>query len=164
MEENQAPQSSNSSPTKYLIPVAVLAIIVIAAIFFFTQNTNQTQPTTQELTQQPTQAPQMTNEETEAQYANGTFSATGDYVSPGGPRTIDVSITLENGIVTDSTFVGNATDPTSQRFQGEFGENYKEMILGKNIDEISLTKVAGSSLTPQGFTDALEKIKSEARS
>jgi hypothetical protein len=38
------------------------------------------------------------------------------------------------------------------------------MVVGKNISELQLTKVSGSSLTPQGFMDALEKIKAEAQS
>ena len=38
------------------------------------------------------------------------------------------------------------------------------MVVGKNIDEVAITKVAGSSLTPKGFTDALEKIKADAKS
>lgn len=155
---------------KYLVPVAVIALIVISAVFFFNQNTTQTQsaqdtlspsaPQQETVSQtQPTQAQENTNT-----YTDGTYEAEGNYVSPGGPRTIDLSITLEKGIITDSSFVGTATDPTSIRFQGEFGDGYQAMIIGKNIDEVALTKVAGSSLTPKGFTDALTKIKEEAKS
>ncbi len=37
------------------------------------------------------------------------------------------------------------------------------VVVGKKIDEVQLTKVAGSSLTPKGFMDALEKVKTEAK-
>jgi hypothetical protein len=44
------------------------------------------------------------------------------------------------------------------------GADYKQYVVGKKIDEVQLTKVSGSSLTPQGFNDALAKIKAEAKS
>lgn len=60
-------------------------------------------------------------------------------------------------------FEGLATDPNSKRFQGEFADGYKAQVIGKPIAEVFLTKVSGSSLTPKGFNDAVEKIKSEAK-
>ena len=36
------------------------------------------------------------------------------------------------------------------------------LIVGKDIDEVSLDKVAGSSLTSGGFNAAVESIKSDA--
>lgn len=153
---------------KYIVPLAVIALIVIAAVFFFNQNNTQSQseqitlPTgtqqTQEITE-PNQAEVVSNE-----YTDGTYTAQGNYVSPGGPRSVDVTIVLEEGVITDSTFVGGADDPTSQRFQGEFAANYQPMVVGKNIDEVDLTKVSGSSLTPQGFMDAITTIKEQAQS
>jgi hypothetical protein len=35
-------------------------------------------------------------------------------------------------------------------------------VVGKDIDEISVSRVAGSSLTSGGFNDAIEQIKAEA--
>jgi hypothetical protein len=35
--------------------------------------------------------------------------------------------------------------------------------VGKNIDELNVSKVAGSSLTSGGFNQAVEKIKQEAQ-
>lgn len=99
-----------------------------------------------------------------ATYKNGSYSADGAYVSPGGAESIGVNVTLANGIITDVQVTPKATLPLSQRFQGLFADNYKEYVVGKNINEVNLTKIAGSSLTPKGFADALAKIKAQAQS
>lgn len=152
-----------SSIGKIALPIGVVVIIAIAAIALYTSQSGEvTQPAPQ-ITQE-SQSPQDTQTAGTTEYADGIFAATGNYVSPGGPREIGVTITLENGVITDSTFEGRAQDATSRRFQGEFADNYKQLIVGKSIDEVSLTKVSGSSLTPIGFTEALEEIKAQAQS
>jgi uncharacterized protein with FMN-binding domain len=95
-------------------------------------------------------------------YKDGTYSATGSYVSPGGPDNVNVSVTLADGIITDATVTSGANDPTSAHYQGIFIANYKPLVVGKNIDDVVLSKVSGSSLTSGGFNDALTKIKAEA--
>ncbi len=96
-------------------------------------------------------------------YADGTYSATGNYTSPGGAETVDVSLTLSNGLITDATFTGNATKPRSQQFQEKFAAGFKEQVIGKPLDGLSLAIINGSSLTPIGFNDAVGKIQVEAQ-
>ena len=96
-------------------------------------------------------------------YKDGTYSATGNYGSPAGSESVDVSVTLVNNVVTDATFKGNGTNPATVFNQGHFKEGFKEKVVGKSIDDISLSVVNGSSLTPKGFMDALAKIKVEAK-
>ncbi len=98
-----------------------------------------------------------------AEYKNGTYAAVGNYVSPAGPEQVDVTLTLQEGIVTDATFKGEATHPTSMRRQQAFADGFKEEVIGKPIDQISLGVVNGSSLAPKGFMDALKKIEVEAK-
>lgn len=95
-------------------------------------------------------------------YKDGTYEATGHYESPGGEEEIEVSITVKDGTVTDTSTVSKATNPKSVMMQGVFIDNYKAMVVGKSLDEVKLDKVAGSSLTPKGFNDAVEQIKKEA--
>lgn len=97
-------------------------------------------------------------------YKNGTYEATGNYTSPGGDEEIKVSITLSNGVITDASVTPMATRPNSVEFQGKFKDNFKPLVVGKKIDEVSLMKVSGSSLTPKGFNEALTEIKAEAKS
>lgn len=170
MEENGTNNETSGSSAKWMIPAAVVGLLVLAVVAFFLMGQSKTAPTQQEAMQAaatPT-APVATQTQTqgamtEAEYKDGEYKAVGQYVSPGGPRDVDVIVTLEKGVVTDATFLGHATDPNSKRFQEEFKENFASEVVGKNIDEVKVTKVAGSSLSPKGFMDALEKIKEEAK-
>lgn len=144
---------------KYALPVSVLVVIVIAAVLVLTNSNSNPAPSPSSTTTTLRSPSTATN----SSYKNGTYEVTGEYTSPGGEREVGVSITLENGVVTSSEFEGRASDATSQRFQKEFSDNYQAMVVGKNIDELMLTKVSGSSLTPKGFNDALEKIKQQAK-
>lgn len=98
----------------------------------------------------------------ENKYEDGTFTAVGEYRSPGGSESVNVSVTIENDTVASATYQGTAEGGKSKLMQEAFGEGYSAMVVGKSIDEVSLDVVNGSSLTPKGFMDALEKIKLEA--
>jgi uncharacterized protein with FMN-binding domain len=164
--EEQPTTQSQSSIGKFVIPAVVVVVIAAAVFAFYTaQGTKQTGSTQTAQQVQETKAPEATAVATKAtsKYKDGKYNVTGSYVSPGGPREVGVVITLKDGVITDSVFEGKAEDPTSIKFQGEFAQNYQPLVVGKNIDEVSLTKVAGSSLTPKGFDDALEKVKAEAK-
>ncbi|OGL78163.1 hypothetical protein A3J43_01775 [Candidatus Uhrbacteria bacterium RIFCSPHIGHO2_12_FULL_54_23] len=119
-------------------------------------------------TSSETAAPEMivsddTGAPTASSYKDGAYAAMGNYVSPGGPEQVGVTLTLENDVIIDTQFEIKAERPTSVQKQTIFSENYKPFVVGKNIDEVHLTKVSSSSLTPKGFMDALEKIKKEAK-
>lgn len=96
-------------------------------------------------------------------YTDGTYTMRGAYVSPAGRETVTVSVTLANDIITDTTFTGDATNPSSVRNQERFAEGYSSFIVGKDIDSVELGVVNGSSLTGIGFNDALAQIKADAR-
>lgn len=96
-------------------------------------------------------------------YKDGTYSATGNYRSPAGAEAVDVTVTIKNDIVTTAKFVGTATAPKSVEMQGKFNAGFAAIVVGKPLDELSLSVVNGSSLTPMGFMDALAKIKAEAK-
>ena len=96
-------------------------------------------------------------------YKDGTYTATGSYQSPGGTESVTITLTIAGDTITDASGQGGATRPPSSQYQGEFLDNFASQIVGKNIDEVSLSKVAGSSLTSGGFNEALQTIKSDAR-
>lgn len=97
-------------------------------------------------------------------YKSGTYTVDGSYTSPAGPEMIAVKLTLKDNIVTSAEVTPKAVAPMSQRFQGQFISGYEQYVIGKNIDQINVSVVSGSSLTPQGFNDALAKIKAQAKS
>lgn len=96
-------------------------------------------------------------------YADGTYEATGGYQSPNGPETVTVSITIAGGEVADVVVTPEATNSTSQRYQGLFAGGIAQEIVGVPINELQVTRVAGSSLTQGGFNQALEQIRAQAK-
>lgn len=99
---------------------------------------------------------------TEPAYADGTYTAEGSYATPETVETITVTVTLESDIVTDVEVAGDPQKAESQQFQGEFIGGIADVVVGEDIDEIAVSRVAGSSLTSGGFNQAIEAIKAEA--
>lgn len=95
-------------------------------------------------------------------FKDGTYAATGSYSTPGGREQIAISLTIKNDVVTTSTFTPKAISPTSAEYQKEFAVEYKQFVTGRDINTLSLGKVAGSSLTNVGFNAAVEQIKIQA--
>jgi uncharacterized protein with FMN-binding domain len=100
--------------------------------------------------------------DTSAVYADGDYSATGSYQSPGGTEKIDVELTLAGDKITDLTVTPAPVSPNGEVFQAKFVSGINDLVVGKDIDTIVVDKVAGSSLTSGGFLDALNQIKADA--
>lgn len=95
-------------------------------------------------------------------YKDGSYTETGSYQSPAGNDSVKVEVTLKSNIVTAVTVTGEATNPTAKEYQGDFISGIQSVVVGKKIDDLKVSKVAGSSLTSTGFNAAIEKIKSDA--
>ena len=151
-----------------LIAVAATAVIVInrkADTVDTTDTTQTTQTTenTENVSDTEAAADTNTSDATTSGYADGTYEATGSYSSPGGRESIDLTVTIKDGIITSTSIVTDPASRDSRAYQASFAGAYKELIVGKSIDRVSLSRVAGSSLTSNGFNDALDQIKSDAK-
>ena len=161
-----------------LVASLIALVAVVSAVFIYafkstpTPSSNATGANT--TTNIPVQTPVTQTEQatipestatvsTTSKYKNGTYKATGTYGTPEGQESIDVSLTLENGIVTDANVIANASGGRSLRYQQMFIGGYKTSVVGKNIDELNLGRISGSSLTPIGFNNAITAIKTEAK-
>jgi uncharacterized protein with FMN-binding domain len=100
--------------------------------------------------------------ESAGSYTDGTYEATGGYTSPNGQEEVDVSLTLEGDVITAVTVTPEATNPNSVNYQNQFADGIAAVVVGQDIDEIDVSRVAGSSLTSGGFNEAVEIIKGEA--
>ena len=96
-------------------------------------------------------------------YKNGTFSATSSYRVPHGEESVQVSLTLTNGIVTGASIQNSENDGTSASYQEDFASSYKSQVVGKSISSLALDVIAGASDTTQGFNDAVSQISTEAK-
>lgn len=98
----------------------------------------------------------------DASYRDGSYQANGTYQSPNGAENIIVVIELQNDIVTDVTIITNPNNPTTANYQSQFADGIAEIVIGEDIDSLNVTVVAGSSLTGNGFREALSAIKADA--
>lgn len=99
---------------------------------------------------------------TSSTYVDGTYTADGSYSTPESVETISVIVTLEDDIITSVEVTGDPSVRESEEYQGKFIGGISDAVVGKDIDEISVSRVAGSSLTSGGFNNAIEQIKAEA--
>ena len=95
-------------------------------------------------------------------YTDGTYTADGSYQTPETVEEISVTLTLADGVVTEVEVTGDPKAPETTRYQSEFIDGISDEVVGKSIDELDVTRVAGSSLTSGGFNDAVDSIKEQA--
>lgn len=142
--------------------IAVLAGLTLAGSLASCAAQTEADPT-EETTSEATAPVEETPEEAaDTTYTDGTYTDTGSYQAPSGTETIEVTITLKNDTIESVEVVGEATDPQAKLHQGEFINGISGIVVGKNIDEIQVDKVGGSSLTSGGFNAAVDAIKAEA--
>ena len=99
----------------------------------------------------------------EAGYADGDYEAEGSYSNPGGESTVKVDLTISDGTISDVTVTPEAKNGTSKQYQEKFAGGVSGEVVGKSLDDVKVSKVAGSSLTSGGFNKAIEQIKSDAK-
>lgn len=90
------------------------------------------------------------------------YQATGSYMTPGGPEQIGIELSIKNGIVSNGVATVMGREGQSIRFQQEFANNFGPAVVGKKLSQLDTVNISGGSLTPQGFLDALDKIKQQA--
>lgn len=167
--------NESQSPNKAIIAliIVVLVVAVLAGGYYLMQQSNEqtttntvattdTTSTTSNATNSDDTTASTESEESSTTYADGTYEATGSYSSPGGQEEIEVSVTLDDDVITDATVTSLASNPTSKQYQAAFISGYKSLVVGKSIDDVDLDVVSGSSLTPIGFNNAIEQIKQDA--
>lgn len=153
--KNNMEQPNNKSKSGLIISVLVIVIVALVAVFVGREDNDdkvvQQQPTTTLDTNIP------------SAYKDGVYTSTGSYMSPGGKDEIDVTVTLAKNVITDVSIVSKPGDDVSKKYMKVFADNYKTQVVGKNLSEIKLDKVSGSSLTPIGFNDAISQIRQKAK-
>ena len=160
MSDEVQQEKSKSNNSKY-IAIIGLIVIVIAVIGFSYENsrTQQKQTTASNKSLTALAKPQKST----ILYKNGTYTAEGDYIVHVGPQHIMVTITLKNDRIVNSSVAAEAKFGISAHMQSVFIANYKQYVIGKDISTVHLGKISLSSLTPNGFNDALLKIENQAK-
>jgi uncharacterized protein with FMN-binding domain len=157
--------AKKKSKQKDVAIIAIIVLVLLAIVVYETKPKAGKGPataTTSSIIQNQTKAVASTATDTSA-YRNGTFAAIGSYPNPGGTSKLRVQVTLDNGVITDSSVTPQATDSKSLGFQKQFASAYRGLVVGKNINEVKLSRVSGSSLTSEGFNAAIQQIEDQAK-
>ncbi|MDB5188477.1 MAG: calcium-binding protein [Candidatus Nomurabacteria bacterium] len=170
------PQETQKKSNKNLgIGVAIVGLLALIGITYATQHSASTSTDSSTSTAPVTAVPQTTTPTTTpvgnpsttpvaaSAYKDGTYTATGSYMSPGGLDQLGVTVTLKADKITAVSLKEGANDGTSAHYQQIFAGAYTPYVVGKDISILKLDKVSGSSLTGRGFNDAITQIKAQAK-
>jgi len=165
-------QRSKLKLTATIMTVLVIAGIVLladhikaqksptSAVLQTSASTSSTLPLSTPATSSNSSTTVTTNSST---YKDGTYSANSSYYVPHGQEAIKVTLTVKNGIVTDSSVQNSQNDFTSAQYQQYFAAEYKSYVIGQKISGLQIGVIAGASDTTQGFNDAVSQIASQAQ-
>lgn len=95
-------------------------------------------------------------------YTDGTYTADGSYQTPETVESISVTLTIVDGVVEDVKVTGDPKARETEQYQGQFIDGIADEVVGKSIDDLKVSRVAGSSLTSGGFNEAVASIKEQA--
>lgn len=126
-------------------------------------STNTTLTPTDTTASAPTDTQQSSSPTTTSSFKDGAYTASSDYYVPHGAENISVTLSIKNGVVTNSSISNSETNPESAQFQEDFASQYKSYVVGKSISGLRLSYVAGASDTAQGFNDAVQQIQTQAQ-
>lgn len=96
-------------------------------------------------------------------YQDGTYTAAVNYEIPYGyVEPMEVTLQLEDNVIADVSASFEVINPVSEGYQQAFLEYVPREVVGKKIDNVSLSRMVGSSLTNRAFDAALVEIKAKA--
>jgi uncharacterized protein with FMN-binding domain len=165
-------QMKSRSTTKNTLGAGALALSLglgLAACSTTLPSTSPSTPAAEEPMSTPPSPPAGTSQpqdtgaatpETPDRYRDGEYTATGWYGSL--PSHHDVTLTIADDTVTAVEITTPAENETSLGYQERFADALPTEIVGRNIDDLQIDRLAGSSGCSEGFMDALAQIKDEA--
>lgn len=112
----------------------------------------------------PSSPSQQNTAATTPAFKNGTYTKTASYSVPHEKNTITVTLTVKDGVVSQVFDEHDYADRESTRYVDRFENAISAAVVGKKLDNISLSRVGGASLTTRGFMSALSAIVSDAKS
>lgn len=144
--------------------ISAFSLIASGTSAFAATTTTTNKTTTKTTTAKKVVAKPVVNKKVVNNYKNGEYTASGFYKVPYNfSEDVSLTVKLENNKIVDASLMAFSDKPTSLKFQDLFIAGFKDQVVGKNIDEVKLGIVNGSSLTSVGFMDALNKIKKQAK-
>ncbi len=154
------------------IVVAILGVIIVvmgAALFLIPDKSETQSDTPVVVTEEVNRTEQMEATEetlvstdpnpTPEPTVGASFTENVSYLTPARTEhKMAVTLTVEGGVVTDSSIVYDGGEGFSNPNQERFDAAYKVEVIGKPLSDIALSRVGGASLTSEAFNQAVVKI------
>lgn len=170
--------STNNSTPKIIGAVVITSVVAVGSyVYIVNPLSSKTTPSTSTQTSSSTASPasQPNTPATSTAPATSTPQPTPSvtpqtdqtnnnktqYYVPGGANSIDVTITTKAGVVTDVKNVHKYADRESSSYIQSFDSAIKKYIVGKNIKNVSPSRIGGASLTSNAFFEALQQISTQ---
>ncbi len=138
--------------------IALIVLTLGAGVYFFTSLNTPNRDSDQNTVVNIDHSNAVANK-----FRDGEYVGENTYPTPSGNHTITVNLTLRDDIV---TAVSNSYDEslsgTSAKITERFEEIYQAEVVGKKLEEVNLSRVAGASTTSDAFNSALAEIKTKA--
>ncbi len=99
--------------------------------------------------------------EAEPAGATGTFTAASSYSTGRSIHELDVTLTLDNGVVTAADIDYDGAGEPGTPILRSFNEAYETEVVGRDIDSIELSRVGGASWTSNAFNEAVDEIRAQ---
>lgn len=151
----------------WIIGIVVAAVVLVSGYLLLNQNNKSTDTEVAgniDTSNATTGTKEGAVNSTTSQYSDGVYTAEGKYYSPGGEQTIELELTIADGRISAVDLSGVEPDLESSRYQQKFNAGLENLVVGKKIEESFITgRVNGSSLTADGFNDALDSIIEQAQ-
>jgi len=148
-----------SSPQKFSTAAAAASVLLLTAACGGSSSTSDTTPTSSS----PSSSAPSASNSSSGSFKDGKYEGKGHYANPGGDSELTVDLTLKGNKITDVAVIPGATNSISKGFQTQFASGIANEVVGQSIDSLNVSAVAGSSLTVQGFNQAIDAIKAEAK-
>ncbi len=156
-------QSHSSKTPKIIGAIVITGVIAIAIMILVVKPQQETNEAFTEsvATTSPAATPEATAPEDGS--VTGTHSGSVNYSIPKGfINDIQVSLTFDDGIVTDVAVLHEYEDEESKFYIDNFDAGVEESIVGKFIEDISSANINGASLTSDAFYDVVDVIVQDA--
>lgn len=77
-------------------------------------------------------------------------------------ETLNVSVTVANGVVTSVKFSESPSNRESAEYWDSFVSNFKQgEVEGKSLKDVKLSRVGGASLTTMAFNRAIDQLSNQ---
>ncbi len=168
-------QGSKNNAVVGIVAVVIIGMIIAGTIFLKPKDSttdsmgssstaDSSSSSTSDTSNNSTADTSSTGSSSSGTYKDGTYTAKGDFSTPGGNEEITVTITISNGAISSSSVTGDVTSRESKEYLQDFKDQYEESVSGKSVATLRLSRIAGASLTTRGFNNALDAIRNQAQS